>query len=63
MSEYDQKPRGNSEIIQSEIIQCVDCNGEFEFTDGEQRYFQEKGLHKPRRCKACRQAKLNKQSQ
>lgn len=33
---------------------CVDCGKEFVFTEGEQAFYQEKGLHEPKRCKECR---------
>ena len=36
-------------------IKCLDCGGEFLFTEREQEWYREKGLtHEPRRCKACR---------
>lgn len=35
-------------------LQCKDCQAEFIFTEKEQAYFQKKGLHQPKRCKACR---------
>ena len=38
-------------------LQCKDCNDEFVFSAGEQRFFAEKGLgHEPQRCPACRVA-------
>lgn len=33
---------------------CVDCGKEFIFTEGEQTFYTEKGLHEPKRCKECR---------
>ncbi len=41
-----------------EII-CKDCRNPFTFTEGEQTFYVEKGLHEPRRCKECRSAKKN----
>lgn len=38
-------------------IVCRDCDTPFVFTEGEQQYFQERGLQDPKRCKACRQKK------
>lgn len=43
--------------MENEQITCVDCGQPFEFTDGEQKWFAEKGYAKPKRCKACRQAR------
>lgn len=45
----------------SETIKCKDCPGSFEFTEGEQKFFAEKGFNKPTRCKACRAARKTKQ--
>ncbi len=39
---------------------CVDCGDEFDFTEGEQQFFADKGFDAPKRCKPCRQAKKNK---
>ncbi len=36
-------------------VQCVDCGQTFTITAGEQRFFLEKGLALPKRCKACRE--------
>lgn len=38
------------------IIVCVDCGGEFTFTESEQKFFAEKNFSEPKRCKECRQA-------
>ena len=36
---------------------CKDCQKEFVFTEGEQEFYQEKGLvNEPQRCPECRQA-------
>jgi len=43
-----------------EVLVCVDCGKEFTFTAGEQAFYAEKGYtNKPKRCKACRDAKKN----
>lgn len=43
-------------------LTCRDCGNEFVFTEGEQKFYAEKGLqNKPTRCSTCRQAR--KQSQ
>jgi hypothetical protein len=44
----------NNEIIK---IKCKDCGVEFDFTPGEQKFYAEKGLANPIRCKACRDAR------
>lgn len=36
---------------------CKDCGKEFDFTVGEQRFYEEKGFAQPIRCKECRDAK------
>lgn len=37
---------------------CKDCSKEFVFTEGEQEFYQEKGLtNEPQRCPDCRKAK------
>jgi hypothetical protein len=36
---------------------CKDCSKEFIFTEGEQTFYQEKGLqNEPQRCPDCRKA-------
>ncbi len=35
-------------------ITCRDCGSAFTFTEGEQTFFQERGLLAPQRCKDCR---------
>jgi len=40
------------------LIKCADCNEDFEFTDSERDWFQEKfgdDFKPPKRCKPCRQ--------
>ena len=41
----------------SENIECVECHGQFEFTENEQTFYAEKGYSQPKRCKECRAAK------
>lgn len=38
-------------------IVCKDCGKEFDFTEAEQKFYQERGLSEPKRCKACRDLK------
>ena len=46
------------EEYEDKILVCVDCNGEFVFTSGEQLFFADKGLkNDPKRCKPCKQRK------
>lgn len=36
-------------------LNCQDCKTDFEFSDGEQKFYQDKGFTPPKRCKDCRQ--------
>jgi hypothetical protein len=36
-------------------LECIDCKQPFEFSPGEQKFFAEKQLNDPKRCKPCRQ--------
>lgn len=36
-------------------LTCVECGKEFIFTEGEQKFYEEKGFQEPHRCKECRQ--------
>lgn len=36
------------------MIKCKDCGEVFEFTDNEQKFYEEMGYDIPKRCKACR---------
>ena len=38
-------------------IRCSDCGQSFTFSQGEQEFFQQKGMTEPKRCKECRAAK------
>ncbi len=38
-------------------IKCRNCGNEFEFTGGEQTFYEEKGFAVPVRCKECRNAR------
>jgi uncharacterized membrane protein YgcG len=47
-----------SSDFSDETLTCVDCNGEFIFTIGQQEFFAEKGFsNKPQRCEGCQRAK------
>lgn len=39
---------------QDKVIICKDCGREFTFSVGEQRFYAEKGLKAPVRCKECK---------
>lgn len=42
---------------ETKIIKCRNCGKEFEFTGGEQSFYEEKGFAVPVRCKECRNAR------
>ena len=41
------------------IINCRDCRANFNFTEGEQKFYSERGYTEPKRCKGCRDARKN----
>ncbi len=41
-------------------IKCQDCGEEFNFSEKEQKFYEEKGFLEPKRCRFCRQAKKDK---
>ena len=47
----------------TEMITCRDCGTPFEFTPGEQRFYESKGWAKPFRCEACRVAKKRRRAE
>ncbi|HBH18913.1 MAG TPA: zinc-binding protein, partial [Cyanobacteria bacterium UBA9579] len=39
-------------------LQCADCGSDFQFTEGEQEFYQLKGLvNTPKRCPQCRSSR------
>lgn len=38
-------------------IRCIDCQGDFVWSVGEQTFYAERGFKPPRRCRACRAAR------
>jgi hypothetical protein len=38
-----------------QLITCQRCGRNFIWSYGEQRYYREHNLHKPKRCESCRQ--------
>ncbi|HLA94784.1 MAG TPA: zinc-ribbon domain containing protein [Pyrinomonadaceae bacterium] len=48
----------NESEFEDKSIHCIDCNGDFIWTGGEQAFFRDKNLQNPpKRCKECKQAK------
>ena len=45
----------------SMLIKCKDCGNDFEFTKGEQDFFQQRGLYPPKRCPTCRMKRKKEQ--
>jgi hypothetical protein len=46
--------------MSTKTLICKQCRGSFEFSEGEQKFYAEKGLQPPRRCTNCRaQPKTN----
>src|SRR5258706_280530 len=41
-------------MAEVKVLKCVDCGAEFEFTERDAVFYQEKGWEPPRRCKTCR---------
>ena len=47
----------NNEFSDRNIV-CLDCDGDFVWSEGEQQFFRDKGLENPpKRCKPCKKAK------
>jgi rubredoxin len=40
--------------METQHLVCVGCGNTFDFTEGEQKFFQDKGFSAPRRCPVCR---------
>jgi CxxC-x17-CxxC domain-containing protein len=50
--------QGTIDGLRDTSIACIDCNGHFIWTAGEQAFFLEKNLlNPPKRCKECKRAK------
>lgn len=44
--------------LEDQTLQCLDCGCDFEFTAGEQEFYQSKGLvNTPKRCPQCRNSR------
>lgn len=44
----------------SEFIKCVDCGDEFEYSERDQAFYQDRQFTPPKRCKVCRIKKKTK---
>ena len=40
--------------FEEKTLRCIDCNKDFTFTTGEQRFYASKNLSVPKRCSQCR---------
>ncbi len=41
--------------LQDKVLKCIDCEADFVFTVGEQRFFRDRQfMNEPRRCKDCK---------
>ena len=48
-------------MFQSKTLQCKECGESFDFTEGEQEFFAEKGFtNEPSRCPTCRQERKSR---
>lgn len=45
--------------IKDLTLPCVDCKNPFIFTEGEQKFYQDRGLASPKRCATCRLKRRN----
>jgi Probable zinc-ribbon domain len=43
--------------MRDQLITCVQCKTDFEFSAVEQEYYNDKGFNPPRRCPQCRKNK------
>ena len=53
--------------MSNQVIKCQDCGKDFNFTERDQAFYQEKGFLPPKRCHFCRKARkerhLNKEKE
>jgi len=46
--------------FQDRILRCIDCDGEFVWTAGEQQFFADKNFkNEPKRCRTCKTRRVN----
>lgn len=48
--------------MEDKTLTCI-CGGEFVFTVGEQKFYQDKGFTPPKRCPECRDKKKREREQ
>ena len=48
------KQRPQTQKYRTRVIKCCNCGNSFNFTGGEQHYYEEKKLFEPKHCPACR---------
>ena len=46
--------------MENKEIKCADCGEMFDFSIGEQKFYQEKEFSNPKRCKECRRIRKEK---
>ena len=55
---FNQSNSDEHSEFEDKSISCIDCEKDFIWTDGEQKFYRDKGLQNPpKRCKECKQAK------
>jgi CxxC-x17-CxxC domain-containing protein len=47
----------NTENMADKTLTCRDCGNTFDFTEGEQAFYAQKGFSEPTRCPSCRASK------
>jgi len=58
LNEFNQEIFADESNLEDTSISCIDCQKDFIWSIGEQRFFRDKGLQNPpKRCKDCKQAK------
>lgn len=45
------------------VIKCVDCNKSFTLTSSHAKWFLDRGLELPKRCKECRTRRRNEREE
>ena len=48
--------------FQDKQLTCVECGGTFVLSADDQALYRDRGYEQPKRCKACRQAKKDRQN-
>jgi CxxC-x17-CxxC domain-containing protein len=50
----DQQGHMGRQGMEDQVLTCVDCGVQFDFSARDQAFYQERGYQAPRRCKTCR---------